>query len=364
MRDASAGCMPALAADYLSIVVVPLVGGLQPHNCRIGLVAHQACPQHPVELRRGHLVGFGEVEAGGDLVPVRSVVLRLDVRAGGELNAVASRGASASVVVASTVDASAVYVHWPEEWMSNTSRHRPLEGGVQVDVLRAEDVLDRAQRVDLAVARADDRALLHVRSDDVGRAAMRIDVVRTVLHVVFGDDDQRVGGVAAVRDRLDQPAQREVAVGLLRFRRVHAAERGAETAHVVVADANQRQARQVAVGDELVELPLPLVVAPQVRIVLVVAAEVDVGQRRQRRVERRDLDDAGGERIGHRRGLRADAADVVHQEAVVADGSAGLQHGVEDVAVLDAERRVGGRVVAGSGQQVRGAAGQAAEAVL
>ena len=33
--------------------------------------------------------------------------------------------------------------------------HRPLEGGVEVDVLRAQDVLDRAQHVDLAVARAD-----------------------------------------------------------------------------------------------------------------------------------------------------------------------------------------------------------------
>ena len=118
-------------------------------------------------------------------------------------------------------------------------------------------------------------------------------MVGTVLHVVFRDDDQRVGGVAAVRHGLDHPAQRQVAVGLLRFRRVEAAERAAETAHVVVADANQRQAGQIAIGDELIELALPFVVAPQVRIVLVVAAEVDVGQRRQRRVERRDLNDAG-----------------------------------------------------------------------
>jgi hypothetical protein len=116
--------------------------------------------------------------------------------------------------------------------------HGPLEGGVQVDMLGAENVLDRAQRVDLAVATADHRALLHVRSDDEGRPAMGIHVVGAILNVVFDDDEQCVVSVAAVRHRLDHQAQRQVAVSLLRFRRVHAAERAAETAHMVVADAN------------------------------------------------------------------------------------------------------------------------------
>ena len=86
-------------------------------------------------------------------------------------------------------------------------------------------------------------------------------------------------GERALRHCLDHQAEREVALGLLRFRRIEAAERGAETAHVVVADAHQRQVGQGAVGDVLIELTLPLVVAPQVGVVLVVAAEVDVGER-------------------------------------------------------------------------------------
>ncbi len=119
----------------------------------------------------------------------------------------------------------------------------------------------------------------------------------------------------------------------------------------------------MAVGDELIELPLPFAIAPQIGIALIVAAEVDVGARSQRRIERSDLHDAGRKRIGNRRGLRPDAADVVHQEAVVANGSAGVQHGVEDVAVFDPERRVRGGVVARPGQQVRGTARQARRGV-
>ena len=60
-----------------------------------------------------------------------------------------------------------------------------------------------------------------------------------------------------------------------------------------------------------------------------------------------------------RRRLRPDAADVVHEEAVVAHRAAGVQDGVEDVAVLDAERRVGRSMVACACEQVRGAARQA-----
>src|SRR5215472_12470666 len=55
---------------------------------RIRLVAHQACPQHLVELGHRNLVGFGEVEAGRDLGPVRGVMLRRDVRPGRKLHAV------------------------------------------------------------------------------------------------------------------------------------------------------------------------------------------------------------------------------------------------------------------------------------
>src|SRR5262249_30074077 len=65
-----------------------------------------------------------------------------------------------------------------------------------------------------------------------------------------------------------------------------------------------------------------------------------------------DLNLLGRERIGYRRCLRADTTDVVHEEAVVANGSAGLQYGIEDVAVLDTEWRIRGGVVTGASQQV------------
>jgi len=116
--------------------------------------------------------------------------------------------------------------------------HRPLEGGIQVDVRRTENVLDRAQRVDLAVAGINDGALLNVRPDDIRGGSMRIDVVRSVLTVIFRDDNHGIGRIRTVRDSLNQPADREIIIGLLRFRRVHARKRRAETSGVVVAEAN------------------------------------------------------------------------------------------------------------------------------
>ena len=170
--------------------------------------------------------------------------------------------------------------------------------------------------------RADDGALLHVGADDVGRGAVRVDVVGAVLAVVLGDDDQRVGGVAALRHGLDQAADREIVVGLLRLGRVHARQRRAEVAHVVVAHAHHRQAGQVALGRELVELALPLVVAPEIR-------DSSGRSRGSRRRSATPSDGSSGatctmparERVAHRRGDRADAADVVHEEAVVAHAS-------------------------------------------
>src|SRR5262249_11935064 len=141
-------------------------------------------------------------------------------------------------------------------------------------------------------------------------------------------------------------------------------ERRAEAAHVVMADAEQRQTGQGAVLDILIELTLPLVVAPQVRVVLVVAAEIEVRLRHQPRVEWRDLDRTSRERVldlvaGAGCGSRgANAADVVHQEAVVAYGQAGVQHRVEDIAFLRSKGRVRRRMVGGTGQKVGGAAGK------
>ena len=57
--------------------------------------------------------------------------------------------------------------------------------------LYPEDFLDRAQDVHGGIARRDDCVLLHIRAREEGDAAMRIDVVGTVLRVVLDDEDQR-----------------------------------------------------------------------------------------------------------------------------------------------------------------------------
>src|SRR4030095_15951813 len=65
---------------------------------------------------------------------------------------------------------------------------------------------------------------------------------------------------------------------------------------------HERDAGRLAVGDIIVKLALPFIVAREVRIVLVVAAEVDVGQGTQVWIERGDLHDPRVKRILHKRG--------------------------------------------------------------
>jgi len=158
---------------------------------------------------------------------------------------------------------------------------------------------------DLAVVRADHGALLHVRTHDVGRGAMRIDVVRAILAIVLGDDDQRVFGVGALRHGLtSRPTARSSSAccvsGVF-------TPPSAEPKLPMVSWLTRMSERlgRLPLATLLVELALPLVVAPQIGIALIVAAEVDVGHRRERRVERRDLHHASGERIADRRRLRS-----------------------------------------------------------
>ena len=111
---------------------------------------------------------------------------------------------------------------------------------------------------------------------------MRVDVVRAVLRVVLEHEDQRVVRVAAVRDLLDEQADRVVVVRLLRLGRVHAVDRRVEAAHVVVREAApSRASAALPLGDVAVELALPLLEAPEVGQVGVEAAEVGIGERQQ-----------------------------------------------------------------------------------
>src|SRR5258708_40050047 len=57
--------------------------------------------------------------------------------------------------------------------------HRTRVRRVQVDMLGTEQVFHGTKRVDLAVGRADDGVLLHVRTDDVSGRAVRVNVIGT-----------------------------------------------------------------------------------------------------------------------------------------------------------------------------------------
>ncbi len=56
-------------------------------------------------------------------------------------------------------------------------------------MLRAQDVLDGAEQIGLTVAGAHHGMLLHIGANEVGGGAMRIHVVRSVLAIIFDDDD-------------------------------------------------------------------------------------------------------------------------------------------------------------------------------
>ena len=325
-------------------------------NRRVGLARHQAFPHDLVHQVHRHTVLAREIETTRHVGPVGCIVARQDIRAFRILDAGVEhrerrrlqdrRGDGGVAPLAGQADVEDI-------------RHRPLVSGVQVDVRRAEDVLDRAQHAHLVVAGVDDRVLLYVGADHVGGRAVRVDVVGAVLRVILGHDDQGAVGVGAVRHRRDETADREVIVGLLRIGRVHPGERRAEAAGVIMAQADGFKAWEVFVGDVLHELAVPLVHVPLVRIGHVEAAEVDVGQGRQGRVEFRRLHDASLARVFDRIAVAVGGrTDVVHLPAVVPYGQARLQHGIEDVALLNAKRRVGGGDVGGSGKQVDCAAGQ------
>src|SRR5215510_8619151 len=119
-----------------------------------------------------------------------------------------------------------------------------------------------------------------------------------------------------------------------------------------MAYTHQREAGQVAVSDVIVELALPLVVAPEVRIVLIVAAEVDVGQVSEVRIERGHLHLTSGIGIRYRSGYRTDPADVICEKTVVPDCPTGLEHCIKNVAILDTIGRIGRGVVPDSGEYV------------
>ena len=212
----------------------------------------------------------------------------------------------------------------------------------------AQHALDGAHRVDRGVAFGDNRAaLFHERPREEDDAAVRVHVVWPVLSVVFDHHDQRVVLEAAVGHFLYQQAERVVVVGHLRVRRVHAEFRRAEITEVVVRETHKGQIRQLALRGVLIELAFPLLEQIEVGIVLVVAAEEQVGVVAQTSLGRHGLLHT----VRKRRG--GHGVDVVHIDAVVAHGEARPQRAVPQVAQACGAFHVGRSHVGRAGQQVR-----------
>ena len=164
--------------------------------------------------------------------------------------------------------------------------HGPGERVVQVHRREAQNLFDGAQEVERVVPGRDHRAPLHVGAHDVRGAAVRIDVVAAILRVVFNRKDQRVVGVGAVGNLLNQQADRIVVIGYLQVRSIHAVNRHRVVSSVIVHEANQGQRRQIpyaapgvmGIGVAGVEVPGPLLVTPIIRKRVVETAEERIGE--------------------------------------------------------------------------------------
>src|SRR5579872_2725682 len=78
---------------------------------------------------------------------------------------------------------------------------------------QTEDLLDCPSHVDLrVVSGVGDSSLLHVWADDIGRGAVTVDMVDTILAVIFLDEDRRGGPYRAVGDDVDKTAQRQIVI--------------------------------------------------------------------------------------------------------------------------------------------------------
>src|SRR6266436_4080166 len=83
-------------------------------------------------------------------------------------------------------------------------------------------------------------------------------MVWSILRIILDYENEGVAAIPlALRNLLDDAADRVIVVGRLDFRRVYAIDGGPETSGVIVHHANEPQVRQVAIPLELVKFPLP-----------------------------------------------------------------------------------------------------------
>ncbi|PWT82514.1 MAG: hypothetical protein C5B58_08085 [Acidobacteria bacterium] len=130
-------------------------------------------------------------------------------------------------------------------------RHRRSHEVELVHRLQAQDLLDRPSHIDLGVVGVVGRSVLYgKRADDEAWAAMTVDVVDAVLCVIFLHEDRRRGPHVAVGDVVDDPADGQVVVRLLRGR-------SRRSARVVVHNPEDAQCRHSPGRKILVEVLYP-----------------------------------------------------------------------------------------------------------
>ena len=116
-------------------------------------------------------------------------------------------------------------------------------------------------------------------------------MVCPILRIVFHRENQSTVSVGAVSNLVDQQANSVVVVSGLQFGCIHAVHRGTEVAKVVVREANQFEGRKAMRCDLLVELALPLFESEEIREIVVVSPEAEIGSCDQGRMRRKgDLD--------------------------------------------------------------------------
>ncbi len=127
-----------------------------------------------------------------------------------------------------------------------------------------EDIFNRSKHVDRGVLLRYHGTVLHVRSDDVPGRPVRIDVVCTVLGIIFQNEDQGIGFVGAIGHFFDEFGDRIIVVSLLDLRSVNAVKRRSERAHVVLHEADRRECREVTFLHVTVKFPFPFFLPPEV----------------------------------------------------------------------------------------------------
>lgn len=95
--------------------------------------------------------------------------------------------------------------------------HRFGERVVEVHRRQAENFLNGAEEIEGVVLSGDEGALLHVGAGYIGGAAVGVNVVAAILGIVLDDEDERVIGVDALGDLLNEHADRVVVIGDLRL---------------------------------------------------------------------------------------------------------------------------------------------------